>query len=130
MRGTLFCDTNGSSDLRQTTRLSDGQKKKKWENLPKRGFVVSDDYRVKLKESKKRDKYLDLAKEMVNVWNMKVMVIQIVIGRARYSHQMLRIETGGLRNKRTSRDYPNHSIGEISRISEMSPGDSKRLALT
>ena len=35
---------------------------------------------VKLKESKKRDKYLDLAKELRKLWNMKVMMISIVIG--------------------------------------------------
>ena len=30
--------------------------------------------------SKKRDKYLDLARELKKLWNMKVMVISIVIG--------------------------------------------------
>ena len=36
------------------------------------------DQRVKLKESEKRDKYLDLARELKKLWNMKV--IPIVIG--------------------------------------------------
>ena len=35
---------------------------------------------VKMKGSEKRDKYLDLAKELKNLWNMKVKVIPIVIG--------------------------------------------------
>ena len=33
-----------------------------------------------LKESKKKDKYLNLASELKNLWNMKVTVIPIVIG--------------------------------------------------
>ena len=43
-------------------------------------FAVPADLRVKLKESEKRDKYLDLARELEKLWNMKVMVIEIVIG--------------------------------------------------
>ena len=43
-------------------------------------FAVSADHRVKLKESKKKDKYLDLARELKKkLWNMKVTVITIVI---------------------------------------------------
>ena len=43
-------------------------------------FVIPADHRVKIKESEKRDKYLDLAKELKKLWNIKVMVIPIVIG--------------------------------------------------
>ena len=42
-------------------------------------FAVLADHRIKLKESKKRDKYLDLARELKNLWEMKVTVIPIVI---------------------------------------------------
>ena len=35
---------------------------------------------IKLKECEKRDKYLDLARELKKLWNMKVTVIPIVIG--------------------------------------------------
>ena len=38
------------------------------------------DLRVKLKESEKKDKYLDLARELKKLWNMKVTFIPIVIG--------------------------------------------------
>ena len=38
------------------------------------------DNRVKLKESEKRDKNLDLARELKKLWNMKMMVIPVVIG--------------------------------------------------
>ena len=43
-------------------------------------FPVSADHRVKLKEYKKRDKYLDLTSEVKKLWNMKVTIIPIVIG--------------------------------------------------
>ena len=35
-------------------------------------FDVSADYNVKLKESEKKGKYLDLSRELKKVWNMKV----------------------------------------------------------
>ena len=38
------------------------------------------DYRIKLKESEKKDKYLDLARELKKPWNIKVTIIPIVIG--------------------------------------------------
>ena len=43
-------------------------------------FAVPADYRVKLKEYEKRDKYFDLAWELKKLWNMKVTIIPIVIG--------------------------------------------------
>ena len=43
-------------------------------------FAVPADHRLKLKESEKRDKYLDLARELKTTRNMKVTVIPIVIG--------------------------------------------------
>ena len=43
-------------------------------------FAVMADHRVKLKESEKKDKYLDLAMELKKLWNMKMTVIPIVTG--------------------------------------------------
>ena len=43
-------------------------------------FAVPVDYGVTLKESEKKDKYLDHARELKKLWNMKVTVIPIVIG--------------------------------------------------
>ena len=43
-------------------------------------FAAPVDHRVKLKESEKNDKYLDLGRELKKLWNMKVTVIRIVIG--------------------------------------------------
>ena len=42
-------------------------------------FAVPVDHRVKLKESEKKDKYLDLAWELKKLRNMKVTVIPTVI---------------------------------------------------
>ena len=38
------------------------------------------DHRVKIKENEKRDKYLDLARELEKLWNMKATMIPIVNG--------------------------------------------------
>ena len=38
------------------------------------------DHRIYLKESEKNDKYLDLARELKKLWNMKVTTVPIVIG--------------------------------------------------
>ena len=43
-------------------------------------FAVPADYRIKLKECEKKDKYLDLARELKQLWNMKVTIVPIVIG--------------------------------------------------
>ena len=50
--------------------------KNKQENLPNIGFCRRG---VKLKESKKRDKYLDVARELRKLWSMKVTVIPFII---------------------------------------------------
>ena len=42
-------------------------------------FTLPADHRIKLKESEKKDKYLDLARELRKLWNMKVTIIPIVI---------------------------------------------------
>ena len=43
-------------------------------------FAVPADHRINLKESEKKDKYLDLARELKKLWNMKVTIVSIVIG--------------------------------------------------
>ena len=42
-------------------------------------FAVPVDHRINLKESEKRDKYLDLARGLKKLWNMKVTIVPIVI---------------------------------------------------
>ena len=53
------------------------KKKRTWRNVD---FAVLADHRVKVKESEKNDKYLDLARGLKKLWNMKVTVVPIVIG--------------------------------------------------
>ena len=43
-------------------------------------FAVPTDHRIKLKECEKKDKYLDLARELKKLWNMTVTIVPIVIG--------------------------------------------------
>ena len=54
-------------------------------------FAAPADHRVKFNESEKKDKYLDLASELKQLWNMKVRLILIVTG-SWYSHQMINKE--------------------------------------
>ena len=42
--------------------------------------TVPTDHRIKPKECEKKDKYLDLARELKKLWNMKVAIVPIVIG--------------------------------------------------
>ena len=55
-------------------------KKKKKRTCKIVDFSVPADHRIKLKECEKRDKHLDLAKELKTLWNMQVKIIPIVIG--------------------------------------------------
>ena len=74
--------TNGSPNLGPKTRFYNNQpkKKKKRKKICKIvDFVVPAGHRIKLKECEKRDKYLDLARELKKLWNMKVTIIPIVI---------------------------------------------------
>ena len=43
-------------------------------------FAVPADHGLKWKESEKKDKYLDLTRELKKLWNMKVTIIPVVIG--------------------------------------------------
>ena len=60
------------------TRPSDSQQKKK-RTCQIVDIAVLADHKVKLKENEKKDKCLDLARELKKLWNMKVIVIPIVI---------------------------------------------------
>ena len=85
-------------------------------------FLIAADHRVKLKESEKRDKYLDLARDLKKQWNMKVMVVPIVISA-------LGTGTRGLGNKRISGDHQNYNIFETDQNAGKGPGDFLLLRL-
>ena len=70
--------TNGSPNLRPKTRLHNNQQQKRICKIV--GFAVPVDHRIKLKESQKKDKYMDLARELKKLRNVKVTIIPIVIG--------------------------------------------------
>ena len=72
--------TNGSPNPGQKIRLNNNQQKQKKRTCKIVDFAVSADHRIKLKECEKKDKYLDLAKELKKLWNMQVTIILIVIG--------------------------------------------------
>ena len=93
-------------------------------------FAVAADHRIKLKESKKRDKYLDLARELKKRWNIKMKVIPMVICRLGTVRKGIDTGTGRLGYKRTNGDYLNLSIVEIGQKAKRSPGDLKWLAVT
>ena len=43
-------------------------------------FAITADHSIKLKECEKKDKYLDLGRELKKLWNMNVTTVPIVIG--------------------------------------------------
>ena len=69
--------TNGSPNLGQKTRPYSSQPKRTYKIVD---FAVPAEHRIKLKKSGKKDKYLNLARELKKLWNMKVTIIPIVIG--------------------------------------------------
>ena len=90
-------------------------------------FGVPVDHRIILKESEKKDKYLDFARELKKLWNMKVAIVPIVIGAlGTITKGLLK----GLEDVKIGRDYPNDSIARNGQIPETSPGNFRRLAVT
>ena len=121
--------TKGSLYFGLMTRPYNNQRKKKRRTCRIEDLAVPADHRIKLKESKKTNKHLNLAWEFQKLWNMKVTVIPIVIDSLGTDNKGLLkgvkdFETRGLGNKRTGRDHPNYCI------IEKSPEDLRRLALT
>ena len=86
--------------------------------------------RVKVKESKKRDKYQDIARELEKYMKQKSDGDTNCNWRVRYSHQRISTMTGGLGNKRTSGDHPNYSIVKIGQDTEKSSELLRRHAIT
>ena len=72
-------------------------------------FAVPADHRVKMKKSEKIDKYLDLARELRKMWNMKVRAVLIVIGALGtilkgFERVLMNWKSG------KNRDHPNYII--------------------
>ena len=72
--------TDGSPNLGQKTRPYNNQQQQQQKRICKTvDFAVLADHRIKLKECEKKDKYLDLARQLKKIWNRKVTIIPIVI---------------------------------------------------
>ena len=93
-------------------------------------FAIPADHRVKLKESEKRDKYVDLARELKKTMEHESDGDTYSNWYARYSHQTIGTGTRGLKIKRTSGDHSNDSIVDVGQNTENNPGDLRRLAVT
>ena len=70
--------TDGPPNLNQITRPNNNQPKKKQNRTCKIvDFAVPAEHRIKLKECEKKDKYIDLARELKKLWNMQVHLYQL-----------------------------------------------------
>ena len=107
---------NNSQQIKITCRIVD--------------FAVLADHRVKLKEIEKKDKYMDLARELKKVMELESDGDTNYNWRTRYNHQRIDTRIGGLRNKKASGDHRNYSIIENGHNTKKSPGDLRRLAVT
>ena len=87
-------------------------------------FAVSADHRIKLKECEKKDKCLDLARELKKLCNMKVKIIAIVIGA------FGTVTNGSLKGLEDLEVGGRVSFIENGQNTEKSPGDLRRLAVT
>ena len=65
-RSDLIIINNNNNKKKRTCKIVD--------------FAVPADHRIKLKECEKKDKHLDLVRELKKLWNMQVTIIPIVIG--------------------------------------------------
>ena len=117
--------TNGSPNPCQTTRPYNNKKEGTCRVVD---FVVPVDHRVKLKECEKRDKYLDLVRELKKTVEHKIEGFTNYNWCSWYSQWMISTRTGGLRNHGTGGEYPNDSIIEIGQNPEKSPGVLWRFA--
>ena len=66
---------------------------------------------MKIKESEKIGKYLDLARELKKLWNKCDMILIVV----RTVAKSLEKKTGGIGHQRDNQDNLDHSIVEISK---------------
>ena len=90
-------------------------------------FAVPADHWVNLKESEKKDKYLDLSRELKKTVEHESNGYTNCRCCSWYSHQRFRERTTGLGNKRLSGYNPNHNIFEIGQNTKKSSGDLRKL---
>ena len=93
-------------------------------------ILLSRQTRVKIKESEKKDNYQDLAWERKNQWNMKVMVIPVVIGAMGTITKGSLQEQEDLEIRGRVSTIQFTTILRSARVLKKPPGDLKRLAVT
>ena len=116
--------TDGPHNLGQKTRPYNNQQKKRICKIV--DFAVPADHIIKLKECEKKDKYLDLARELRKLWNMKVTITSIVI---RVFGTVIKGLLKGLEDLEVGGRVET-SIFENGHNTEKSPGDLRRLVVT
>ena len=113
-----FWPTNGSPNPCQTNRPYNNQQKKRTCKIE--DFCIPADHRLKLKENLKKDKYLDLARELKKTMEYESGNNIKCDWWFLYSHQRIIKVSGGLGYKRTSEDHRNYYIIENGHYWEVS----------
>ena len=116
--------TNRLIPTRRTDLAIVNEKKRTWQIAD---LGIPADHIVTLKESEKRNKYLDLARELKETMEHESSGDTNCKWCTWYSHQRIGTVTEGLGNKRTSGDHPKYGIVEISQNTKKSPGNLRRL---
>ena len=93
-------------------------------------FAVPVDHRINLKECEKKDKYLDLARELKKAVEHESDDCTNCDWCFWHNNKRIIKKPGRLGSWRTGRDLPNDSIAETGQNPETSPGDLRRLAVT
>ena len=107
----------GSPNFVKMTRRNDSQQQKK-RNCWIVDFSIPADHRTKLKEGEKRNKYVDLARELKQTKEHERNIDTNCSLCSWNNPQRIGKETGRLGKKRTIRDYPDYSIKNTKRLEE------------
>ena len=74
--------------------------------------------------------YVDLARDQRKLWNMRMMVIIIIIGKLGLIAKDWESETGRFGNRRTNQYHQDYNKGKISLTIEKSPRDWRKFYIT
>ena len=81
-------------------------------------------HRIKIKENEKINKFLDLARKLIQLWSMRGTMISIELGSLGTVPKGLEKRTGGIGNQVTNRDYSMLRLVRIHRKILETLGDS------
>ena len=107
--------------------ITNNKKKKRTSRIV--DFAIPALHRVKLKENEKKDKYLDLTKELKKTVEHESDVYTNYNCSSWYSQQMINKGAERIDNKR-SEDHPNYCITEIGHNTENNSRGQSRLIIT